>query len=171
MLLLLIMNILVTYGSQTGYCEGISKIIYQKIHYFHNKNIKCLNDVNIDELCNNDINIILISTTGDGEFPENSRTFYKKFRKKKKLKKFNYILCGFGSSDYNNFCHTSKCLKRYLDRYECINLLEIDNINNEDDEEVEKNIKKIINFICSENQKRKQNVLNNIWNAFGNKFA
>jgi methionine synthase reductase len=164
------MKILVTYGSQTGYCQGISKIIYDKINYFHNKQIKCLNDVNIDELYKNDINIILISTTGDGEFPENSTIFYKKIRKKKKLKKFNYILCGFGSSDYNNFCHASKCLRRWLKRYECVDLLEIDNINNEDDDEVKKRIEKITKYIQLEDQKRRKDIVTKILNIINIKF-
>jgi flavodoxin len=151
------MKILICYGSETGYVESISKIIYKNIYIYEKKSLKKLNEVKIEEMEENDINIILISTTGDGEFPRNSKNFYKRLRKIKEKKKIKYILCGFGDTNYNNYCHSAKILKRRLKRLDCKEILEIEYIDQENDEKVEDLIKKIKIFIKNKDIEKKKN--------------
>jgi len=111
-------KILVTYGSATGNAENISKILLEKLHKrFYNIEIKELNDVT--DFLTFDYIIIILSTTGDGEYPDNARLFCKKLRKcrENKLEGVKIAMLGLGSTDYNNFCHASKCLDRILRRF------------------------------------------------------
>ena len=67
-------KILVLYGSQTGNGEAIAHILAKKI----TANIFPMTDIgkNIELLYNYDYVILIISTTGDGEPPDNARRFY-----------------------------------------------------------------------------------------------
>ena len=101
-------KILITYGSQTGNAQVISEILHKKLsNFIADIEICPLNEIsNISSFNTYDFVIILLSTTGDGDFPDNSSKFWRIMRKyfKKDLCKMNYSILGLGSSDYNNFC-------------------------------------------------------------------
>jgi len=114
-------SIHIFFGSQTGYTESIALHLKEKIM----KEVKPIT-IHIDILnhllnytiSKDDFTIFLLSTTGDGEFPENSETLYKILRKNKEidLSHIHYCLLGLGDSNYNSFCHSSKILDRLLKR-------------------------------------------------------
>jgi methionine synthase reductase len=102
------------YASQLGNTEVIANILHKKIKMLY-KDIEELNFINdIKSLEKYDYTIFLISTTGDGEFPDNGKKFWKILRKYRKDLLIKYFLIGFGDSNYNSFCHSAKCLDRRL---------------------------------------------------------
>lgn len=107
-------RILIVYASQLGNTEIIANILYKKIKMLY-KDIYELNFIeNIELLEEYDYIIFLISTTGDGEIPDNGKKFWKTLRKYRKNLLIKYFLVGFGDSNYNSFCHSAKCLDRKL---------------------------------------------------------
>ena len=116
-------HIYIFYGSQTGYAESVAqelkKQIVRKVKPIQ-LDIDILNnffDYDISNQPGDSFTIILLSTTGDGEFPDNAEQFFKRLRKQKPdLHTTQYCLLGFGDSNYNSFCHSSKVLSRMLKR-------------------------------------------------------
>ena len=107
-------RILIVYASQLGNTEVIANILHKKIKMLY-KDIEELNFINdIKSLEKYDYTIFLLSTTGDGEFPDNGKKFWKILRKYRKDLLIKYFLIGFGDSNYNSFCHSAKCLDRRL---------------------------------------------------------
>lgn len=107
-------RILIVYASQLGNTEVIANILHKKIKTLY-KDIHELNFIeNIELLEEYDYTIFLISTTGDGEIPDNGKKFWKTLRKYRKDLLIKYFLVGFGDSNYNSFCHSAKCLDRKL---------------------------------------------------------
>lgn len=85
-------KLVIVYGSQTGNAQELAERIWRisKRFYFRTV-IKALDDYNILELINEECVIFICSTTGQGEEPDNMKTFWK-FMLKKNL----------GSSMLNN---------------------------------------------------------------------
>ncbi len=112
------LQILITYGSQTGCAESISEILQKKLSVMNVKRITMNEIKDIKDLCKYDYIIFIVSTTGDGDFPENANKFWRKMRKykAKDLEEINYCILGLGSTDYNNFCFSSKSLRRRLNK-------------------------------------------------------
>tara|TARA_Y100000991_G_scaffold211041_1_gene193053 strand:+ start:1145 stop:1660 length:516 start_codon:yes stop_codon:yes gene_type:complete len=108
----------VFYGSQLGFVESVVKHFEKKIR----ENTR-INEINVDILNNffdykleeGDLCFILISTTGEGEFPNNAKTFYKRIRKEK-TEHLKYSLFAFGDSNYRSFCHAGKIADRMLQK-------------------------------------------------------
>jgi sulfite reductase alpha subunit-like flavoprotein len=114
-------TIYIFYGSQTGYTESVAKYVYEKIKTIIKPiflEISILNNLFTYEIQKEDFVIILLSTTGDGEFPDNAIDIYKHLRKfKGSLENITYSLVGFGDSNYKSYCHSSKILERRLKRF------------------------------------------------------
>ena len=122
-------SIYIFYGSQTDYAKSVvyelNKKIINKVRPM-NINIDILNNFLNYKIHKDDFTIILLSTTGDGEFPDNSNKIFKSLRKNKTLDldNINYCLLGFGDSNYNSFCHSSKVLDRLLKKRKAIKFIE-----------------------------------------------
>lgn len=124
-------SIYIYYGSELGNTKNIATTLYNKI-----KNILSLNKEykvilsSLDDFIpinDNMIVFILISTTGDGDFPKNSLKFYKFLRKTKQLTldKLNISIVGFGDSNYRSFCYPSKYIYRKFKKYKCNNIFDV----------------------------------------------
>ena len=146
------------YASQLGFVESVAKYFEKEIK----KNTKII-DMNIDILDNlfdyeineGDLNYIFISTTGDGEFPDNAKSFSKKIRKEKNLN-LKYSLFAFGDSNYRSFCHSGKITDRLLKNSGGEKIFETEYFDNaiDDNMKIEKWFEKNIDYI----NKHKKNI-------------
>eukprot|EP00055_Hartaetosiga_balthica_P010199 m.42811 g.42811 ORF g.42811 m.42811 type:complete len:729 (-) comp7078_c0_seq2:104-2290(-) len=115
-------DVVLLFGSETGTAEEICRDISKNMQqagidcecYEMNK-AKTLMD-----LRNEKIVILISSTTGEGEPPENALKFWKMLNQATKetldLSKQRFAVLGLGSSDYDNFCAMGKNFyKKMLD--------------------------------------------------------
>ena len=122
-------SVYIFFGSQTGYSKSVAYELNKKIINRvrpMNINIDILNNFLNYNIKQDDFTIILLSTTGDGEFPDNSIKIFKSMRKNKTLNlaNINYCLFGFGDSNYNSFCHSSKVLDKLLKKKNAVKFIE-----------------------------------------------
>ena len=104
-------NIYIHYGSQTGNGESIASFLKEDIINFHIKGNVFLSSLNNSlDAEYEDVKCIIIicSTTGNGEFPENASRWWRFYKSRLNIKK-NFvdkklILLGLGDSNYNHFC-------------------------------------------------------------------
>lgn len=111
-----IVNVL--YGTVTGNAEEIARRIFAELpdRNFSQGVLRCLSDYqqvssfNLPESYPKAYNVIVVSTTGDGDPPETIRPFMRLLRKKDPalLKGLQYTVLGLGDTNYENFCQTGK---------------------------------------------------------------
>ncbi|ODN06116.1 Methionine synthase reductase [Orchesella cincta] len=114
-------SFVIFYGSQLGQAKSIAEGLVDvaeendfKTKAFELNAIKDVNDLT-KLTCPV---VIVTSTTGDGEPPENADKFWRKIRKKAlsptALQSLKYTLLGLGDTNYNNFCNCGKEINRRL---------------------------------------------------------
>jgi len=155
------MKIYILYGSQTGNAEEISNQIYNLLKYndfncIHSSLNKTIENDSFNFIKDNskeDNHIIIIcSTTGNGDPPENSSKFWRKIKNKNLhnhlLEKIHYTVLGLGDTNYDKFCQMGKNLdKRFqnLGGKKFIDLHCVDEVSGME-ETIEEFIEKIINY-------------------------
>lgn len=102
-------DFIILYGSHTGQAESISKQIKERAEllglrpriYTLNENEK---EFHIE---NETLAVIVVSSTGDGDPPENASRFVRRISRKSLeptfLQKLEYALLGLGDSNYSTF--------------------------------------------------------------------
>ncbi|KAG0232454.1 hypothetical protein BGW42_008172 [Actinomortierella wolfii] len=110
-------HVTVFFASQTGNAESISRNIHEQAQErgFKSQHF-VLNDFAKVDWAAEDCMIFVVSTTGDGDPPDNSTKFWRHLRKLKGagLTKAKYALLGLGDTNYDNFCNTAKRLDSKL---------------------------------------------------------
>lgn len=99
-------KIAVLYGSQTGNAQELAERIWRDSKRFYFRTvIKALDDYNIFETERKQCMIFICSTTGQGEEPENMKTFWRYMLKKDLtttlLSNLRYVKCS--KQEGNNF--------------------------------------------------------------------
>ena len=108
------MNYLILYGSQTGNSNSISFELQEKMEQsFSSQKIErmSLNEFikKEESLEKDNLTIIIIcSTTGNGDPPENASLFWRKIKNRALPKNYfesvSYCVIGLGDSNYNHYC-------------------------------------------------------------------
>uniref|UniRef100_A0A8C5GF76 Methionine synthase reductase n=1 Tax=Gouania willdenowi TaxID=441366 RepID=A0A8C5GF76_GOUWI len=108
------------YGSQKGQAQSIAEGIAEEAKgHGLAADLSCLdqNDkYNLEE--ENSPVVFIVSTTGDGEAPDNALQFVKRIRRKTltsdHFKHLCYALLALGDTNYANFCNCGKTIERRL---------------------------------------------------------
>lgn len=114
-------------ASQTGNAKSLS----QRLHEYLNKNniknrfIDAIN-FKFKKIKDEKILILIISTQGEGEVPEEAVSFYKFLMSKKapKLDNLYYSIFGLGDTSYNLFCQAAKDFDNRFKELEAKSLLD-----------------------------------------------
>lgn len=117
-------NVYICYGSMTGNAEAIAKDLRYDLLEEYGKHIDChpLNEYSTTfENWRNGNNVVLVicSTTGNGEHPENACRFWRKIKrreiKKDTLMGVKFAVLALGDTNYDKFCHAGKQInERFL---------------------------------------------------------
>jgi sulfite reductase (NADPH) flavoprotein alpha-component len=123
--------LLVLYGSQTGTAEGLAKRLAQEAaNRGFAPRVLPLNDCSKEHLVQGGKVIIISSTWGEGDLPDNAANFWSwlKSDTAPRLEKLEFAILGLGDRNYADFCGASKKLdgrlealgaKRLTPRAEC----------------------------------------------------
>ncbi|XP_008296770.1 methionine synthase reductase isoform X1 [Stegastes partitus] len=111
---------LVLYGSQKGQAQSIAEGIAEEAEEQGLvADLSCLNEnekYNLEK--ENAPVVFIVSTTGDGEPPDNTLQFVKRIKKKTlstdHYKHLCYALLALGDTNYANFCNCGKTIERRL---------------------------------------------------------
>tara|TARA_Y200000002_G_scaffold366909_1_gene358391 strand:- start:5762 stop:6265 length:504 start_codon:yes stop_codon:yes gene_type:complete len=119
-------SIFILYGSQTGNAEGISRELTDCIQDISSKNIirLSLNELiqkytDWDHVLKNSfLNLIVCSTTGDGDIPDNADRFYRKIKSRKIERNFlqscPFVFLALGDTNYSQFCGGGKKINKRM---------------------------------------------------------
>ena len=108
------------YGSQSGTCEYLSFNLKSTLEEKYKLNIICDSLNNFDFSIKNDENVFIIitSTFGNGDSPENASQFWRYIKNRKLnneyFKNMKYILLGLGDSNYAHYCGFAKKIDKRL---------------------------------------------------------
>ena len=121
----------IVYGTQTGTAEELAYDIEKlsKEKGFDSKVFE-LDDITMDQLKQINKLLIVTSTTGDGEVPDNGLTFWEQLSSLTELNISNlkYGVLALGDSSHYDFCNAGKIIDeklkdlgaiRIIDRQEC----------------------------------------------------
>lgn len=127
-------NIKIVYGTQTGNAFEISQQIKEALNDLETDEyqivIESLNDYanNLSGICSCDLLVTVVSTTGNGDFPENACRFWRQIRKrtlnKNLLDGLNFVVLGLGDTNYNHFCEPAKRLVKRFHELQAESLME-----------------------------------------------
>ncbi|XP_055010218.1 methionine synthase reductase, partial [Boleophthalmus pectinirostris] len=108
------------YGSQKGQAQSIAEGIFEEADK-HGlvAELSCLNENEKYNLDKESAPVVfIVSTTGDGEPPDNALKFVKSIKKKTLLpdhyQHLTYALLALGDTNYANFCNCGKTIERRL---------------------------------------------------------
>ena len=124
-------NILVLYGTQTGNAESLAEEAAEKASEFGMKaNVCGMDEITSESLLGYDRTLLITSTYGDGEMPDNAQVLWDEMNKDSapRLEKTHFAVLGLGDTSYDLFCQAAvdwdKRLEalgghRVMDRVDC----------------------------------------------------
>jgi sulfite reductase alpha subunit-like flavoprotein len=146
----------ILYGSQTGNSESIAKILNEEI--INKTSISCTYDTlnNAKNLSFKNVKylIVICSTTGNGDMPDNSITWWRQFKQrttnKHTFEGINFLVLALGNSNYTKFCYCGKTIDKRLAELSGNRIMELTCVDDATDmeESVEIWINKVIDIMC-----------------------
>jgi len=112
-------KITVLYGSQTGNSKGIAESLHTALELNGNQaELKNLLDYRPQQLKKEQKVIVVISTQGNGEAPDEALAFYKYITgdRAPKLENLEFAVLGLGDSSYDDYCQTGKDVDAALEK-------------------------------------------------------
>ena len=112
-------SLLILFGSQTGTAQDLAeKIGCESIKLGFKSRVRGFIDVNIHNLIKETKIIFILSTAGDGEFPDNSKMLWQQLLRKNLesniFEKVKIAIFGLGDSNYDKFNWPSRKLSKRL---------------------------------------------------------
>ncbi|ARI77390.1 assimilatory sulfite reductase (NADPH) flavoprotein subunit [Halobacillus mangrovi] len=110
-------EITILYGSHTGNCQSLAEEFTQKLKQEdYNVTLSSMDDFKTKALKKVEDLLILTSTHGDGDPPDNAITFYEYLHSKRapKLDGLRFSVLSLGDSSYEFFCQTGKDFDKRL---------------------------------------------------------
>lgn len=100
----------ILYGSQTGNGEGLAKEFAQKLENIYDVTLVSMEDFKPNTLKKLSYLLLIVSTHGEGDPPDNAILFYEFLNGKRapKLNDLQYSVLSLGDSSYELFCQTGK---------------------------------------------------------------
>jgi sulfite reductase alpha subunit-like flavoprotein len=145
-------TVCILYGSQTGNAESITKILHEEI--INKTKISSTYDTlnNACNICFNNVKylIVICSTTGNGDMPDNSVNWWRQFKQrtthKETFEGINFIVLALGNSNYSKFCYCGNTIDKRLAELSGKRIMELTCVDDatDMDESVEIWINKVI---------------------------
>ena len=108
-------NVVFAYASETGTATEISRSLHaEAVQRGIKADVMPLNELGMDKLSRTAILVVVASSTGDGDPPDNASAFWLQLRKKQAdglLKGVKFTILGLGDSNYTRFMQVSRSLK------------------------------------------------------------
>ncbi|KAI1763649.1 riboflavin synthase domain-like protein [Hypoxylon sp. FL1150] len=114
-------RMLIIYGSETGNSQDLAGDLERLAERLHFKTLACeMNDVELNLLPRYPLTIFVISTTGQGEIPQNALKFWKSLLRKRLppncLQSVNFTTFGLGDSSYSKYNWAARKLHKRLEQ-------------------------------------------------------
>lgn len=129
----------VLFGSETGNAQNVATGLTAdlKTRGFPRTQITSMDDYDFDNLANEKRVYAVISTAGQGEFPSNSRNFWKALADSKlpadHLKNTEFAVFGLGDTSYAHFNQAAKQIDKTMEKLGAKRLVSL-GLGNEQDE-------------------------------------
>jgi len=104
-------DVTILYGSQTGNAQGLAKKAGKKLEESgFQVNVSAMSDFKPNNLKKVNNLLVIVSTHGEGEPPDNAITFHEFIhgRRAPKLDNLHFSVLALGDTSYEFFCHTGK---------------------------------------------------------------
>lgn len=124
---ILVMAALVLYASQQGRAEQVARELHEEsVKRGLSLDLKCMDEIGSSFLVTvPGVYVLVVSSTGDGEIPDNGLSFYKWLETQEEGELFGtkYALLGLGDSNYFKYQCAPKRFDRLLDALGAISLV------------------------------------------------
>ncbi len=104
-------EITILYGSHTGNCQSLAESFFERLdHEKYNVTLSSLDDFKPKSLKKVEDLLLITSTHGDGDPPDNALSFYDFIKSKRapELGEIRFSVLSLGDSSYEFFCQTGK---------------------------------------------------------------
>lgn len=109
----------ILFGTQTGNAQNLAHVIGESlVNEGFSSNISDMGDIDPENIHDMDYVIIVTSTHGDGEPPDNASEWmsYLKFNEEIDLSHLHFAVLGLGDNYYPHFCQCGKDFEEYLSK-------------------------------------------------------